>query len=133
MKIMLDTNVIISALIFGGRTKRLLSFLLQSKHKIFISEYVDKELREKLEEKWPDVSFEVYAFYRSMSFIFCESSPTTENSIKLRDAKDIPVLCDALYNDIDILLTGDKDFLDVEVSKPFICSPSMLSDFLRIA
>ncbi len=72
MKIMLDTNVIISALIFGGRTRRLLSVLLNSKHKIFISEYVDKEFREKLKEKWPDVSFEIYAFYRSMSFIFCQ-------------------------------------------------------------
>ena len=68
-----------------------------------------------------------------MSFIFCESSPTTDNSIKLRDAKDIPVLNDALYNNVDILLTGDKDFLEFEISKPFICSPSMLSDFLCIA
>ena len=40
MKIMLDTNVLISALVFGGKTKLLLENLILSDHEIFVSEYV---------------------------------------------------------------------------------------------
>ena len=132
MRIMLDTNVIISAVVFGGRTGRLLRSLLASEHKVFVSEYVDREFHDKLKQKWPEISFETYAFYRSMRFIFCESSSTVEDSVELRDKKDIPVMRDALYHDVDILLTGYKDFLDSAVKKPIIFSPSMMADFLHV-
>ena len=54
MKIMLDTNVLISAFVFGGKTGNLLIKLLSSGHELLVSEYIDKELKEKLELKWPD-------------------------------------------------------------------------------
>lgn len=53
MKIMLDTNVLISALVFGGRTGRLLNMLFESEHELYVSEYIDQEFKEKLNEKWP--------------------------------------------------------------------------------
>ena len=54
MKILLDTNVLISALIFGGKAGQLLSMLFDSEHELYVSEYVDKEFKEKLDIKWPD-------------------------------------------------------------------------------
>ena len=54
MKTMLDTNVLISALVFGGRTGRLLNMLFESDHELYVSEYIDQEFKEKLNEKWPD-------------------------------------------------------------------------------
>ncbi len=51
MKIMLDTNVLISALVFGGRTGRLLNMLFESEHELYVSEYIDQEFKEKL-MKW---------------------------------------------------------------------------------
>lgn len=49
----------------------------------------------------------------------------------LRDKKDIPVLSDALYHNADIIITGDKDFLEAELEKPLILSINMLEKFLR--
>lgn len=43
MKIMLDTNVLISAFVFGGRAGKLLHRLLESEHVLYVSDYVDKE------------------------------------------------------------------------------------------
>ncbi len=51
MKTMLDTNVLISALVFGGRTGRLLNMLFESEHELYVSEYIDQEFKEKL-MKW---------------------------------------------------------------------------------
>lgn len=51
---------------------------------------------------------------------------------EVRDKKDIPVLSDAIFNQVDILLTGDKDFLESDIKHPLIYSPSMLADFFGI-
>lgn len=54
MKIMLDTNVLISAFVFGGKAGRLLQKLFDSEHELYVSDYVDQELKAKLQMKWPD-------------------------------------------------------------------------------
>ena len=64
-----------------------------------------------------------------MPFYFCESTEKLQG--KLRDKKDIPVLSDALYHGIDVILTGDKDFLEAELEKPIVFSVNMLDEFLE--
>ena len=38
----------------------------------------------------------------------------------LRDKKDYPILAAAMAADVDILLSGDKDLLTVEIERPEI-------------
>jgi predicted nucleic acid-binding protein len=35
----------------------------------------------------------------------------------------IPILVTALLSDVDILITGDKDFFDVDIDRPEILTP----------
>ena len=128
MKILLDTNVLISALIFGGKAGQLLSMLFDSEHELYVSEYVDKEFKEKLDIKWPDKSQRIYELYHKMAFHFCESSKSQRG--ELRDVKDVPVLSDALYHEVDMILTGDKDFLEADLEHPLVFSPTMLYGYL---
>lgn len=128
MKIMLDTNVLISAFVFGGKAGSLLELLFESDHKLYVSEYVDSEFKDKLQEKWPDKAEKIYDLYRKMVIHFCESTSETRGS--LRDEKDIPVLSDALYHKMDVIVTGDKDFLEANLENPLIYSPTMLYEFL---
>lgn len=128
MRIMVDTNVLISALVFGGKAGSLLALLFDSDHEIYVSEYIDLEFRDKLKQKWPDKAERVYDLYHKMDIRFCES--TSDIFGKLRDEKDVPVLSDALYHKIDVIVTGDKDFLEADLEKPLIYSPSMLYDYL---
>ena len=127
MKVMLDTNVLVSAFVFGGKVWNVLNILFDTDCKIYVSEYVDAEFKRILDEKWSDRADKIYSLYRSMDFIFCSS--TTEMFGNLRDEKDIPVLSDAIYHGIDILLTGDKDFLDANIERPQIVSPSDLLEY----
>ena len=128
MKVMLDTNVLISALVFGGKTKLLLENLILSDQEIFVSQYVCAEFNEKLKLKWPDKAERVYSLYHSLPFIFCKS--TSERTGNLRDKKDIPILNDALFLKADIIVSGDKDFLEAGLENPQVFSPSMLYDYL---
>ena len=129
MKILLDTNVLISALVFGGQTGKLLEILFPSEHELYVSEYVDKEFKAKLEKKWPTKANVVYDLYHKLDIHFCESTKDILGT--LRAEKDIPVLSDALYHKIDLILTGDRDFLEAGLDYPLIYSPSMMLEFLE--
>ena len=63
-----------------------------------------------------------------MDFHFCES--TKELIGNLRDIKDIPVLSDAIYHKVDLILTGDRDFLESGLEKPLVFSPAMLLEYI---
>ena len=130
MKIMLDTNVLISALVFGGKAGELLGRLFESGHVLYVSEYIDQEFKEKLKDKWPGKAKKVYGLYRGLDIRFCKS--TDERLGNLRDEKDIPVLSDAIYHGIDVILSGDKDFLEAWLQKPLVYSPAMMLEYLQL-
>ena len=130
MKVMLDTNVLISALVFGGKTRALLEKLVLSDNEILVSEYVRDEFIAKLRQKWPEKSEKLVELFGKMNFNFCRS--TDEILGNVRDEKDIPVLSDALLGGADILLTGDKDFLESGITRPLIFSPALMCEFLKI-
>lgn len=51
MKVLIDTNVLISAFVFGGIAGQLLDKLFSSDIEILVSDYVDREFKEKLKQK----------------------------------------------------------------------------------
>lgn len=129
MKIMLDTNVLISAFVFGGQTGALLERLWERNEQLYVSEYIDQEFKEKLEIKWPSKARRIYELYHKLNIIFCES--TNDVLGELRDKKDIPVLSDAIYHNVDVILTGDRDFLESDIEYPLIFSPGMMIEYLN--
>ncbi len=46
----------------------------------------------------------------------------------MRDTKDSPILATAIMEDIDVFLTGDKDFLVLDIEMPEIMT---MSEFLQ--
>lgn len=80
--------------------------------------------------KFPDKRKELDEFLFNLPYEI-EYTPDTildESTIKMRDEKDVPVLYSAIISDVDILITGDKDFNDVDVEKPEIMT---VSEFLE--
>lgn len=128
MRILIDTNVLVSAFVFGGKAGTLMNMLFESSHELLVSDYVDAEFKAILEMKWKEKSEKVYLLYHKLPFEFCGSSPMPMGN--LRDAKDIPVLSDALFHHADMILSGDKDFIEAEIERPLVFSPSMLYDYL---
>lgn len=128
MRILIDTNVLVSALVFGGKAGVLLNLLFESNHELLVSDYVDAEFKAILEMKWKEKAEKVYSLYHALPFVFCGSSPKQLGT--LRDAKDIPVLSDAIFHNADIILSGDKDFIEADFEHPLVVSPSMLYDYL---
>lgn len=47
---------------------------------------------------------------------------------QIRDMKDYPVLYTAIIEDVDVLITGDKDFSDIELDRPKIMTPGEFTE-----
>ena len=130
MKILIDTNVLISAFVFHGKAGNLLELLLASQHQLLTTEYIDSELKAKLQQKWPEKADKIYALYLSLPIKHEKSVKTVINHNMLRDEKDIQVLQDALHYGADVILSGDKDFIDTDLDRPLVLSPTDLYEFL---
>ncbi len=133
MRVMIDTNIFISAVLFpSGKASAALMKALVSPYCPVTCDYIIDELRRKFREKWPNRITELDAFlYSSLSVIDVVKTPeaVVENESLIRDEKDRPILRAALDAGADLFLTGDKDFLESEVTDPRIIS---VADFLLL-
>ena len=133
MKVMLDTNIIISAVLFpNGRAAQAFLKSLSYPYEPIVCDYVLNELRRKFDEKFPDKASNLDEFLQiALLFIEVVPSPTLEllEERQIRDPKDRPILRAALNNHADLFLTGDKDFLESSVSDPRIIS---VAEFLSM-
>lgn len=110
--ILIDSNILISALVFDGICRKLLLELINRHHYIFVSQYIDHEFRNKIIEKWENKSKIFLLKYEELRIPILESS--SKEIEKIRDSKDIPIINDAIAYNIDILFTGDKDFQNLK-------------------
>ena len=133
MKVMLDTNIIISAVLFpNGRAAQAFLKSLSYPYEPIVCDYVLNELRRKFDEKFPDKASNLDEFLQ-MALLFIEVVPTPTLELleerQIRDPKDRPILRAALNNHAELFLTGDKDFLESSVSDPRIIS---VAEFLSM-
>ncbi|MBR0281342.1 MAG: putative toxin-antitoxin system toxin component, PIN family [Oscillibacter sp.] len=130
MKILIDTNILISAIVFGGRPREFLIALKTNGHSLYVSAYIEEELKRIFSRKWPGRADALFQKYLSLGLTRLSSVRETYGA--LRDGNDIPILSDAVAYDMDVILTGDRDFLEAGLSHPKALSVSMLSDLLGI-
>ena len=126
MKVMIDTNIIISAALFpNGTAAQALYKSMLPPYEPVLCDYVVDEVHRKFEEKFPDKLVELEAFlYTALPSFSLVSTPeeVVESESRIRDPKDRPILRAALNSGADLFLTGDKDFLESSVEDPRIIS-----------
>lgn len=130
MRIMLDTNVLISALLFPSARMNSMMHCILTEHRLILSSYVVDELKYVVQRKFPTRIAVVDQLLMSMNYEYVYTpQKMDENMFDIRDYKDYPVLFTAMVEDVDILITGDKDFLDVDVEFPDIMTPAEFMDY----
>ncbi len=112
MKVFLDTNVLLSALLTRGNCSLILGHCLEH-HDIMLSETVLEEFSRKALGKLKASAFEVserVAFFRKYAIVAEE--PVKINR-RCRDPKDDRILAAASASSADCLITGDKEILSL--------------------
>lgn len=129
---MLDTNVLISALLFPGAKMDAMMNCIFTQHQLVLSSYVVEELKNVVRRKFPKKEQVIDKLLLMMSFEYVYTPKEIEDGLfDIRDVKDYPVLYTAIIENVDILVTGDKDFADIDVEKPEIMTPAeFMEEFL---
>jgi putative PIN family toxin of toxin-antitoxin system len=116
MRILIDTNVLFSALLFPNSKPAKALFHVVDHYEVVLCDRNVAELREILNRKAPKYLPDAEVLLAELHY---ELIPAIDHAEKLiRDAKDQPILNAAIVTDVDMILTGDKDFLSLGLDRP---------------
>lgn len=134
MRVMLDTNVIISALLFPSAKMNAMMQCVLMKHRLVLSSYVVDEVKRVVRRKFPQKEAVIDKLLTMLSFEYAYTPEKVEDGLfYIRDIKDYPVLYTAILEDVDVLVTGDRDFADIDIEKPEIMTPAeFIEKFLSV-
>ena len=122
---MVDTNVLISLLVFSSKKMNQMMECIFTEHQLVLSSYIVEELKDVVRRKFSDKVGVVDTLLAKMNYEYVYTPDILDETLfEIRDVKDYPVLYTAVLEDVDILVTGDNDFSNVDVDKPEILIPA---------
>jgi putative PIN family toxin of toxin-antitoxin system len=109
-KVVLDTNVYVSALIFGGVPKQVFNTIFKGSHELYVSEYILFEISQTIKQKF-DFSHtkldQVLEKLKNDAMLIQPKHSISRSSHQ----NDNRILECAVTADADFLITGDKKHL----------------------
>ena len=119
MKIALDTNILIYASLNNSFVRNEINYICLY-HTLVLSQYVINEYLDVITRKKIN-KYKPINILNYINYSVVESNDYgSYNMFSIRDSNDYQVLYDAIIEDVDILITNDKDFDDVKINKPKI-------------
>lgn len=128
MRILIDTNVIISAAL-SSNSAPYQAFVkaVTAPNKGCICTQNEEECRRIFAEKFPNRLDDLNDFLERILTMLDKipiPSRDFDQGLQIRDVSDLPILRSAMAANIDIILTGDKDFLEAGIDNPKCLTPA---------
>lgn len=131
MKVCLDTNVIVAAFATRGLCADVFRTVL-AEHDLMVSEVILDELRRALATKLKLSDDRIAAVEAVLASFPIVPRPATPAAAPVRDPADRWILATALAGGAEVLVTGDRDLLDVRAQAPLrMVDPREFWELLR--
>lgn len=114
MRIVIDTNVWVSALAFGGNPASVLERVVEQEITIIVSEDILSEIRRVIHDKFPTFVPKFENLLTGFKPLLRYIKLGTMNIDAVRDPKDNMVLETALVSSAKYIISGDRDLLSVQ-------------------
>ncbi len=125
MRVMLDTNILLSAMLFPGERMNALVRKASVENHLVISSYVLDELFDVIRRKFPQQEGTADKFLQRIPYELVYTPKHPEPGLfAIRDPDDYAVLYSAIMESVDVFVTGDKDFSEVVLERPEIMTPA---------
>ncbi len=114
MNVVLDTNVLVSALQFGGKPRVILEQIIDRELSGYITQEIIQEVRETLRRKFrlSDIDLKNIEDFLRATFILLAIKPIAKTA---RDPKDDHILAVTHAVAVDYVISGDKDLLTLDI------------------
>lgn len=127
MRVMVDANVLLSALVLRSQNAlRVIEHASSDGNELVLSTWVLGEVRRVVALKWPSRTQSLESLLLAMRYELVVTPPDDEiewGLFEIRDPMDYPVLYSAVFADVDVFVTGDRDFAGVDVGSPAVLTP----------
>ena len=125
MRIMLDTNILISAAFFRNVQMDETIEFITMRHDLILADVVIDEFIEVASYKKFDRVEAAKRFISKLPFTLFETPDISQiEGVTIRDESDYPILFTAIKSEVDIFITGDKDFLESSITTPVMMTIS---------
>ena len=121
MKVMVDTNVIMSALFFPASVPAKALFLAARNYELILCDHIMEEIFDSVSRKRPDLLADADVLLAQLSYETITAP--REPSKLISDPKDAPILNAAIIANVDIIISGDKHFRDLDLEFPKVLTP----------
>ncbi len=122
MKVLVDSNVIISALLWPNSNPANALVLVIREHELYLCDQILDEINDVIKRKAPLALGALNKFIEDLEFI--KIPEAVIGSVSISDIKDQLILNAAIAADVDVIVSGDKHFLELIIDKPDIVNPS---------
>lgn len=122
MKIMIDTNVIVSSLLKQGSVPDIVLTYVCKNHDLILCDHIISECYTVAKRRFPNKIDVLDDLFAQMRYELVAAPRTGE--IIIRDVKDQPILNAAITHNVEILITGDNHFLELNLETLQIIKPS---------
>jgi putative PIN family toxin of toxin-antitoxin system len=126
MKIMLDTNIMLAAVAFDSKYLTQLIQKAATEYSLVLCDYSIDEVYDVIKRKKPATETVANNFFLNLSFskaVSPQHVPENERLFQIRDEDDYLILHTAIVEGVDVFVTNDKDFTDVDIDRPEILTP----------
>jgi len=113
MRILIDTNVLISALFWGGPPGHVVDLAAAGHFEAVTSAELIAELEDVLAENFAVPQEQIDLVVRDVLSYAQIVGPVEEIRVRVRDRADIKVIAAAVAGSADFIVTGDRDLLSL--------------------
>lgn len=127
MRIMIDSNVLVSA-VYNPNSKPALAVRdVCENHELLLCDHIVAECYEVVGRKFPQHTPVLDKLLTSLGYSLVVA-PRGENrlqgSVSIADPKDAPILNAAILEDVDVIISGDHHFLSLDIERPKVLTPA---------
>ena len=113
IKIVLDSNVIISGIVFGGKPRELLNHIVEGRLTLYLSKFIIDEILEILKRKFKYTQPMLFAVETELLSISVIIEPDIEINYIAEDEDDNKILECAVSGGCDYIISGDRHLLSI--------------------
>ena len=122
MKILADTNILISALFYPGSKPAKALYHAADKHDLVLTDHNITEFRRIARDKFSKAHADIDLFLTELTYDLILAPEVPQKLMS--DPKDEPILNAAIIADADFIISGDKHFLSLALERPKVLRAS---------